>query len=644
MHSLRLNIQWKLVLYDAIIFAFVCAGIYMMTSVNDHVEINDAVPQYLAFLTIVIIMRLLFKIYHHIWRFEGVSGYILLIAADFIACVVNIFTQHFLPWPHIAPTSFVVISSLNLVFCLFIRMTYRYIYKTGIAGTRLGKLYSILLKIFGHKDLHLSNVDDANQIKIAIYGAGRTGTALATGLQSNPAAIYKAMFFIDKDPSKTGKIVCGLKVYEPGNEIYKLLKLYGIKEVVIAIPELHKEERENLFEYLRNFNCKVKMYDYSTAVPASNKNQIRDFDIEDLMSRKIKDFDFSEFKDYYENKSILITGGGGSIGSEIARQITNLKPSKLILLDIYENGVYDLQQELLLDHKNDFGLYVEIASVTDKETLDQIFEEYKPDIVIHAAAHKHVPLMEHNSIEAINNNVFGTKNLIEAAEKYKVDKVMMVSTDKAVNPTNIMGATKRFCEIMFMNAAQKNNNVNFGATRFGNVLGSAGSVVPLFRRQIENGGPVTVTHKDIIRYFMTIPEASNLVLHATAMTKNGELFVLDMGQQVKIYDLAKKMIKISGVPNIEIVETGLRPGEKLYEEILINMDNHERTENKLIFIEKSTKDIVPENFEELCAQLKDACEKHDSVAAIKILKQAIPEYKDPNEVNKAAMQKVKQLS
>lgn len=248
--------------------------------------------------------------------------------------------------------------------------------------------------------------------------------------------------------------------------------------------------------------------------------------------------------------------------------------------------------------------------------------------------------MESNPIEAINNNIFGTKNLIDVSEDNNVDKFMMVSTDKAVNPTNIMGATKRFCEIMVIDAS-KNGNVSYGSTRFGNVLGSAGSVVPLFKRQIANGGPITITDKNIIRYFMTIPEASNLVLHATAMTKNGELFILDMGQQVKIYDLAKNLIKVSGVPNIKIVETGLRPGEKLYEEILIDQNKHNKTENELIFIEKNAYDIIPDNFDELFNQLKAACDNYDIDTAISILKEVIPEYKDNKEVNKAAIEKLK---
>ena len=339
---------------------------------------------------------------------------------------------------------------------------------------------------------------------------------------------------------------------------------------------------------------------------------------------------------YYRDKVILITGGGGSIGSELCRQLAKMEPKQIILLDIYENGVYDVQQELRIAYGNQLDLRLEIVSITNKPGLRRVFEAYHPQIVINAAAHKHVPLMERNCIEAVENNVFGTKNLVELCEEYRVQRFMMVSTDKAVNPTNVMGATKRMCEMIVMSAAT-HGRVKYSATRFGNVLGSAGSVIPLFRKQIANGGPVTITDKRIVRYFMTIPEASQLVLESGAMAKNGELFVLDMGQPVKILDLAEHMIRLSGSRNIEIVEVGLRPGEKLYEELLVKTEELDKTENSLIFIERE-EPVSWAEIEEKLNVLHHACRSGSDERVRAALKQVVPTYKTPEEVNANAEQ------
>ena len=334
---------------------------------------------------------------------------------------------------------------------------------------------------------------------------------------------------------------------------------------------------------------------------------------------------------YYKYKVILITGGGGSIGSELCRQLAKMEPRLIVILDIYENGAYDVQQELKIAYGNDLNLQIEICSITHKKALEKVFKKYHPQIVINAAAHKHVPLMEHNCVEAIYNNVFGTKNLIELCEKYEAQRFMMVSTDKAVNPTNVMGATKRMCEMMVQSASTY-GKVKYSATRFGNVLGSAGSVIPLFKRQIAKGGPVTLTDKRIIRYFMTIPEASQLVLQSGSMAKNGELFVLDMGQPVKILDLAQNMIKLSGAHDIEIVETGLRPGEKLYEELLINSQTLTKTDNDLIFIEKDTP-LSKEEIDEKLEVLRNAIESDDDNVAREALRSVVPTFRRPEEIN-----------
>ncbi|MBR5818277.1 MAG: polysaccharide biosynthesis protein, partial [Clostridia bacterium] len=343
---------------------------------------------------------------------------------------------------------------------------------------------------------------------------------------------------------------------------------------------------------------------------------------------------------FYKDKTVLVTGGGGSIGSEIARLVAKCQPKKLIIVDIYENNAYDIQQELRRTWGDSLSLEVEIASVRDRARLDAIFAYYRPDVVFHAAAHKHVPLMEHSNCEAVKNNVLGTYNTADMAEKYGVKKFILISTDKAVNPTNVMGASKRMCEMVVQ--SRNNSDTVFAAVRFGNVLGSNGSVIPLFKRQIENGGPVTVTDKRIIRYFMTIPEASGLVMQAGAMARCGELFVLDMGKPVKIIDLATNMIKLSGYNpyiDIDIVETGLRPGEKLYEELLIKTEKLDKTENNLIFIERDTP-LSREEVDRKIARLTDAvkrCESEIGAPYItEVMKEEIPTFRSPEEINKSA--------
>lgn len=555
-----------------------------------------------------------------------------MIVSDVIAMAVNIIVQNLLPISHTRSFVYAAIFLLNTLACLTIRMVYRYIYRTGDTNTKIGKFYKVLMKIFAGNRVGLNDSSRHKTINIAIAGAGRVGVALMEELRSNPNTYYKPLFFIDNDKSKVGKNIAGLDVYKQDRDIYNQLNNHEIKEIVIAIPDMSDEERNELFTFYKKSNCKVKIYDFPTTNTASSRRQMRDFDIEDLMPRKPIIIKNPLLENFYNNKKVLITGGGGSIGSEIARQIAQMEPKQLILLDIYENGIYDLQQELSIRYGAKLDLRIEIGSVTDYGYMDLLFSQYKPEVIIHAAAHKHVPLMEHNIIEAVNNNIFGTRNIIDLAEKHNAYKFMMVSTDKAVNPTNIMGATKRFCELM-VQTANANGKVRYGATRFGNVLGSAGSVVPLFRRQIASGGPVTITDKRIMRYFMTIPEACNLVLQSSVMANNGELFVLDMGHPVRILDLAQNMIEISGVPNIEIKEIGLRPGEKLFEELLIDYKYHNKTSNEKIFVEKETSPHSDEYIENYLKQMHEAVEAGDNEKLQQILKDALPEYKDPEEVN-----------
>ena len=410
------------------------------------------------------------------------------------------------------------------------------------------------------------------------------------------------------------------------------LSSFEVQEVVFAIPNTSNERRKELFEIYKGKGYKIKAYDYPSLENSDGRRTLRDFAIEDLLYRRAVDVVDEKTAAWYRGKTVLITGGGGSIGSELARQIAKIGPAKLILLDIYENGVYDVQQELILRYPG-INLCAEIANVCDREEIDFILKEHQPDIVLHAAAHKHVPLMEKNVTEAVRNNVFGTLNMVEACERNGVKRFIMISTDKAVNPTNVMGATKRMCEMIVQ--SRKGDTTSFSATRFGNVLGSNGSVIPLFRRQIANGGPVTLTDKRITRYFMTIPEASQLVMTSGAMAKNGELYVLDMGEPVKILDLAEEMIRLSGLEpykDIDIIKTGLRPGEKLYEELLIKTEEMDKTENDLIFIERD-KPLSKEEIQEKLDLLQDALATGSDSKVKGALIQAVPTYHMPEEVN-----------
>ena len=403
--------------------------------------------------------------------------------------------------------------------------------------------------------------------------------------------------------------------------------------------QIFRIKHDRVFNDSQHSERYIKTYDYPNLdASEGQKRRIHDFEIEDLLFRSPNQFLNEETMSWYRGKNVLITGGGGSIGSELARQIARCKPSRLVILDVYENGAYDVQQELRIKYGDKLNLRIEIASVCDGEQIDKIFREHTPDIVLHAAAHKHVPLMERNVIESVKNNVFGTLNVVEACERYGVKRFIMVSTDKAVNPTNVMGATKRMCEMIVQ--GRSGDVTSFSATRFGNVLGSNGSVIPLFKRQIANGGPVTITDKRIIRYFMTIPEACQLVMTSGAMASNGELYVLNMGNPVKILDLAENMVRLSGLEpykDIQIIETGLRPGEKLYEELLIKTEELDKTDNDMIFVERD-KALSEEKIEEKLKVLKVAIESNSNRVVKKALMKVVPTYRSPEEVNEKAIE------
>lgn len=635
----RFNVRWLLVFYDVCIYfavAFLLLMVYedvVVSTIKNNVQIGI-----IGFASIFA-MRFVFDIYRQIWRYGGIQSYIRLLICDGCGFILFLLLELALPVERILIVKILAVSCINLLGALAIRMVYRYAYKCGNQKNIVGRFLFKVLRFFGGKSLDIQAKTDVQLIKIAIVGAGRVGTGLAEELINSKSASYVPRCFIDINEEKVGRKIHGINILSQEQADYKLLEDYGIQEIVFAVPQLDAEKRKALFDYYSLSGCKIKVYDYPLVDNENNKGKrhIREFDIEELLFRKQLDVLDKEVIDYYQNKRILITGGGGSIGSELCRQIAKMNPEKLIVLDVCENGAYEIQQELKMIYGNDLQIQIEIVSVCNRTGLERVFSEHKPQIVLNAAAHKHVPLMEKNCVEAVENNVFGTLNTVELSEKYGVERLIMVSTDKAVNPTNVMGATKRVCEMIGQAYSQKESVTTYSATRFGNVLGSAGSVIPLFKKQIARGGPITITDKRIVRYFMTIPEASQLVLKSGAMAKNGELFVLDMGKPIKIIELAENMIRLSGMEpynDIEIIETGLRPGEKLYEETLVNSEL-EKTESTSIFIERE-KPISMNEMNAKLSVLKTAVETGDDKAVKEALKVVVPSYKSPEEVNKNA--------
>ena len=624
------NTRWSLVVYDMIVYVISSLLLLWLYGGNEALSRMGSVEQTVLGFACIFVCRLIGNIYGQIWRYGGIQGYIRMIISDGIAFVLILVLQQAISVERVSFDRTLSLVCVNLLGAIVIRMFYRYCYLYSDNKTSRGKFLAKVLYRFSNIQTDTNN--EVQKIKIAIIGAGRVGTSFAEELLNDENAVYVPRCFIDIDKSKAGRSINGIPVWNVDDTTLERLKKYEVQEIVFAISGMDVNKKKHLYNHYKNAGYKVKVYDYPTLYTAGSKRNLREFDIEELLFRKPLAVTNEATNAYYKDKVILITGGGGSIGSELCRQLAKMEPRLIIILDIYENGAYDVQQELKIAYGNDLNLQIEICSITHKKALEKVFKKYHPQIVINAAAHKHVPLMEHNCVEAIYNNIFGTKNLIELCEKYEAQRFMMVSTDKAVNPTNIMGATKRMCEMMVQSASTY-GHVKYSATRFGNVLGSAGSVIPLFKRQIAKGGPVTLTDKRIIRYFMTIPEASQLVLQSGAMANNGELFVLDMGQPVKILDLAQNMIKLSGAHDIEIVETGLRPGEKLYEELLIKSQTLTKTDNDLIFIEKDTP-LSKEEIDEKLEVLRNAIESEDDNDAREALRSVVPTFRRPEEINK----------
>lgn len=509
---------------------------------------------------------------------------------------------------------------LNLVVACVVMVLFRYVFKRTF----------INLTEFGRSE---------NYERTLIVGAGQAAKMILTDINSahadpnNPSRNILPVCMVDDDDSKRDKKIMGVEVVGTTKDIPRICKNYKIKLILFAIPSCTEEERKKIMELCSQTECRIKMVPYLSQLLFDDDkpqllNQVKDIKIEDLLGRDPITFDKTEIRNFIENKVCMVTGGGGSIGSELVRQIAKYSPKQVIIVDIYENNAYDIQQELKLEYDDALNLVTLIASVRDYDKMESIFEQYKPQVVFHAAAHKHVPLMETSPAEAVKNNIFGTWNMATVAEKYNVEKFVMISTDKAVNPTNVMGATKRCCEMIVQYKSQSGSKTEFVTTRFGNVLGSNGSVIPLFRRQIEAGKPVTVTHPDIIRYFMTIPEAVSLVLQAGAMANGGEIFVLDMGDPVKITTLAENLIRMYGkVPykDVEIKFTGLRPGEKLFEELLMDEEGLKSTANKKIFIGNHI-DIEEEKLLSQLDELRTYAEKNDAQKTVELLCDIVPTF------------------
>lgn len=479
-----------------------------------------------------------------------------------------------------------------------------------------------------------------NYERTLIVGAGRAASLIVTDIENakrdenNPSKNLLPVCMVDDDRSKYGSKIMGVPVLGNTEDIPKLCSENNISLIVFAIPSCTEEMRKRILAICSKTKCKIKMLPYLSQLFFDDDvphllSQVKDIRIEDLLGRDPITFDKSSIEQFIRGKVFMVTGGGGSIGSELVRQIAKYSPKQIIILDIYENNAYDIQQELMLEHEGTLDVVTLIASVRDYDKMESVFAQYRPDVVFHAAAHKHVPLMETSPEEAVKNNIFGTFNVATLAEKYEVGKFIMISTDKAVNPTNVMGATKRCCEMIVQYKSQHSEKTDFVTTRFGNVLGSNGSVIPLFRRQIESGKPVTVTHPDIIRYFMTIPEAVSLVLQAGAMANGGEIFVLDMGDPVKITTLAENLIRMYGkVPykDVEIRFTGLRPGEKLFEELLMDEEGLKSTENKKIFIGNQISINEGELLSKL-ERLQKFADDNDSEGTVKMLSEIVPTFK-----------------
>lgn len=592
------------------------ACVYLSLIMRFDVGIVSIEPQYISnyvenmlpYTIMSLIIFWLFRLYHSLWQYASIAEVYRIAEACIIVEVVHFLSNKIMG--NMLPRSCYFNAAIYLIIAI---CASRFMYR--MIRTVLNK----------YRNIKTSN-------NVMIIGAGEATNVIMREIQnSSYLANSNIACIIDDDRRKVGKYIRGVKVIGTRDKIKEAAKLYDIDEIIFAIPSASNEVKRDILNICKETDCTLKILPgvYQMVDGEINVNSIRNVDVLDLLGRDPIEVDFESIMGYVKDKVIMVTGGGGSIGSELCRQLVSHKPKQLIIFDIYENNAYDIQQELKINYP-DANVVTLIGSIRNVSRLESVFAQYKPDIVYHAAAHKHVPLMEVSPDEAVKNNVVGTWNVARMADKYGVKKFVMISTDKAVNPTNVMGATKRICE-MIVQTYNEISKTDFVAVRFGNVLGSNGSVIPLFKRQIEAGGPVTVTDPNIIRYFMTIPEAVSLVLQAGAYAKGGEIFILDMGEPVKIDDLAKNLIRLSGYTlgvDMEIKYTGLRPGEKLYEELLMKEEGLHETDNKLIHIGKPI-EFDKENFFDNLEKLKE--EAYSETGNIReSLKKVVDTY-HPNE-------------
>lgn len=560
----------------------------------------------------------LLDVYRNITRFENGFDYIKYISMSILSGAILVLVKFLFKAPLIGYREIVLATILTAVMVVSYRVIIR----------------------FTLNELHPVKNEQVERKNILIIGAGEASSEMIKTIKNTMRCHYNIVGLIDDNPNKMNYAISGIKILGNRYDIANICRQNNIDIIFFSISNIDSKNKKEILNICQETGVKIRVLP-SVSDIIKNKNllqNLRDIEIEDLLGREPITLSNDNIEELIKGQTILVTGGGGSIGSELCRQIAKFNPSKLIIFDIYENNLYNIEMELKQNYYDEkFEIDAIVGSVRDKQKLEQVFKQYNPYLVFHAAAHKHVPLMEVSPLEAIKNNVFGTYNMANCADKYNVKRFVLISTDKAVNPTNIMGATKRMCE-MIIQAFNKKSKTEFAAVRFGNVLGSNGSVLPLFKKQIANGGPVTVTHRDITRFFMTIPEAVSLVLQAMSYAKGGEVFVLDMGEPVKIYDLAVSLIKLSGLePNvdIEIKITGLRPGEKLYEELLMSEEGLTKTSHDKIFIGQPSSIT----YEQLLIKLEKLKEiiQDESISIGKIkstMKQVVPTYKEPEEVNK----------
>lgn len=625
--SIRTLREWGILAVDLVIVcislmsAVVLSQAYLNQQGTDLIKVINGAFISLPFAMLCFFLAFwAFKVFKVVWRYARGRDYLRIVGACTCATIVFSILDQVIGLINIEGTqnvgngdfkqviypAYIMLGVFSMVAIILSRMIYEFIY----AKQR-------------------DKLEITQRKRTMVIGAGYTASAILDEL-SRQDSIYNPICMVDDDPDKLGRIINDVEVVGNTKEIATCVQKYAIDTIIFAIPSLGGEARQRILADCNATKCQIKVLPFISEMIANVNitKQMRDINIADLLGRQQITFDDMGVASYIYDKVVMVTGGGGSIGSELCRQIAKYKPRRIIIVDEYENSAYNIQQELLRTYGPDYDLHVEIIDVKDYDKMDELFKEFRPQIIFHAAAHKHVPLMETVPEEAVKNNIFGTYNVALLADKHNVQKFIMISTDKAVNPTNVMGATKRCCEEIVQMMAQKGSKTEFAAVRFGNVLGSNGSVIPLFKEQIDNGGPVTVTHPDIIRYFMTIPEAVSLVLQAGTFAHGGEIFVLDMGKQVKILTLAENLITLMGYKpykDIDIVFTGLRPGEKLYEELLMNEEGLQKTSNEKIFIGHQVK-IDIDKFSKELEKMRKICMTNDKQAVVDQLKVLVPTF------------------